>query len=67
MGEIGLVGTGYLTKNIAIRGGYRMLWIDSVALASDQVAATDFFSGTGIDVTGDVFYHGGFLGLTLDF
>lgn len=67
VGELGLVGTGRITSHLSIRGGYRMLWIDGVALASDQLASTDFFNGTGISSSGDVFYQGGFLGLSLDF
>jgi hypothetical protein len=40
-----------------------MLWIDGVALATDQVAASDFVFARGLDPTGDVFYHGAFGGV----
>lgn len=68
IGEIGLTGTYCLTNRLSLRGGYRLLWIDRVALATDQVAATAFVPpafapGRGIDDTGDVFYHGAFVGL----
>jgi hypothetical protein len=67
VGEFGVTGATYLTENVALRGGYRLLWIDSVALASDQLAVTDFFTGRGIDPSGDVLYQGAFAGLELTF
>ena len=33
--------------------------------ATDQLAATDFNNGIGIDASGDVFYHGALVGLEL--
>lgn len=67
VGEIGVNGATHITENLALRGGYRLLWIDGVALASDQLAATNFFTGTGITGSGDVFYHGAFAGLELTY
>jgi hypothetical protein len=58
LGEIGLVGVYQLTDSIALRGGYQLMWLDGVALASDQVPASNFANGTGNDVHGDVFFHG---------
>jgi hypothetical protein len=58
LGEIGLVGVYQLTDSIALRGGYQLLWIDGVALSSEQVQASNFATGTGTDVRGDVFFHG---------
>jgi hypothetical protein len=63
IGELGAIGSCRLTDHVAIRGGYRLLWIDRVALATEQVAASDFTSLQGIDATGDAFYHGAFVGL----
>ncbi len=63
VGEIGINGGTYLTANLTLRGGYQLLWINSVALASDQLAASDFFAGDGIDSSGNVFYHGASVGL----
>ena len=65
VGEIGINGVANLTANLSVRGGYRLLWVDSVALASDQLAASDFFTGAGIDGSGSVFYQGAFVGLEL--
>jgi len=63
LGEIGLVGVYQLTDTIALRAGYQFLWLDGVALASDQVGTTNFATGTGADLHGDVFFHGALLGV----
>lgn len=58
VGELGL-NIGYqLTDAIAIRGGYDLLWLETVTLASDQTPATDFFVQNGIASDGGVLYHG---------
>ena len=63
LGEIGLVGVYQLTDTIAIRGGYQLLWLDGVALASEQVRTTNIITGTGSDIHGDVFFHGALVGV----
>ncbi|MFN0019017.1 MAG: hypothetical protein ACKVP0_12205 [Pirellulaceae bacterium] len=63
LGEIGLIGVYQLTDTIALRSGYQLLWLDGVALASDQVGTTNFVTGTGADLHGDVFFHGALLGI----
>lgn len=63
IGELGVIGSYGLTDHLSVRGGYRLLWIDQVALATEQVAVSDFTSLRGIDATGDAFYHGVFVGL----
>jgi hypothetical protein len=63
IGELGLTGNYRLTDHLSFRGGYRLLWIDRVALAADQVPASNFLFSNGIDATGDAFYHGAFVGL----
>lgn len=65
IGEVGAIGAFQLTEHLALRGGYRLLWIDGVALASDQVTVSDFASGTGFSSSGSVFYHGAFAGIEL--
>lgn len=67
VGELGFTGTYCFAKRVSLRSGYRLLWVDGVATASDQLAATDFFNGTGINSSGDVFYHGAFAGLAVKF
>lgn len=63
VGEVGVTGTYQLTDSFSLRGGYRTLWVSGVALASEQLAESDFASGTGFTDSGDVFYHGAFAGL----
>lgn len=63
IGEVGLSACYCLTERLSVRGGYRLLWVDGVALATDQVAESDFLFDRGIDASGDAFYHGAFVGL----
>lgn len=61
--ELELMSTMRLTSNLTFRAGYRLLWVDGVALAPEQVPATEFVFGTGINATGDSLYHGAVAGL----
>jgi hypothetical protein len=64
VGEIGLTGLYKLDRGWAIRGGYQLLWIEGVALASDQIAVSDPDAGTAsVNTGGSPFYHGAFVGL----
>ena len=59
VGEIDLLGTYSICRNVALRGGYQLLWIDGVALASDSAAQTNPSNGGAvIDTNGQLFYHG---------
>ena len=53
----------HLRCRLRSSGLYRLLWVDGVALATDQMAASDFLFASGINATGDAFYHGAFVGL----
>jgi hypothetical protein len=63
LGEVGLYGVYRLTDNVSLRAGYQIMWIQGVALATDQMAVTDFVAEDGIDVGGGLFYHGGMAGV----
>ncbi len=63
MGEVNVSAALPLTDNLSLRGGYQVLWIDGVALATDQTPATNLITQTGFDDTGNVFYHGAFVGI----
>lgn len=65
VGEIGVSGVALLTKHLSLRSGYRLLWLDGVAVASDQLGSSDYFSETGFNGAGEVFYHGAYVGLEL--
>ena len=47
-----------------MQAGYQLLWIDGIAIATDQaVNATANASGAGIDTNGSLFYHGATMAL----
>ncbi len=58
VGEIGLTGVYQWTDHIAVRGGYQVLWVEGIAVASDQLTAVDVLNASGINTTGGIFYHG---------
>jgi len=63
LGEAGLYAVIRLTRHLSVRGGYQVMWIEGLALATDQVAVTNFNDQNGIDARGGLFYHGAVLGL----
>ncbi|MEO8271436.1 MAG: hypothetical protein ABI557_17065, partial [Aureliella sp.] len=65
--EIGTNGAYCLTDHLSLRGGYRLLWVDGVALVSDQLASSNFYTGNGFNGSGNVFYHGATAGLEYAF
>lgn len=61
IGEADLTASYKLTGHVTLRGGYQLLWVNGVALASEQLGAIDPITGpvaSGIDSDSDVFYHG---------
>lgn len=67
VGELGVTAKYRLRNCLSVRAGYRLLWVDGVALASDQAPVTAFLPPAlaprpAID-TSTVFYHGAFVGL----
>lgn len=63
IGELGVNANYHFTESLALRAGYRLLWIDGVALATNQVGVSNFIDDSGIHAAGDAFYHGAFVGL----
>jgi hypothetical protein len=64
VGEADLTGAYLITTHVAVHAGYQLLWINNVALASDQAAAaTANFTQDAIDVDGKLFYHGAMVGV----
>jgi hypothetical protein len=48
----------------AVRAGYQVLWLEGVATASNQIAASVPVGGTArVDATGGLFYHGALVSL----
>ena len=66
LGEIGVTGSCQLTRHLALRGGYQVMWLTSVALAPNQIPATDFLAAqAGVNTSGTLFCHGANAGLEL--
>jgi hypothetical protein len=64
VGDIGLNASLRLTEHILVRAGYQLLWVDGVALASDQFGVPrPSETSIAIDSTGGVFFHGATLGV----
>lgn len=63
-GELGLNFLYRFNDMFAFRAGYQVMLIDGVALASDQAFTHHTLLNTGVvDTNGNVFYHGGNIGL----
>jgi hypothetical protein len=58
VGEIGATGVYQMTPHLALRGGYQLLWIEGVAVASDQISSIDALTGNAINTGGGEFFHG---------
>lgn len=64
-GELAIQGMTRVTGNLSFRVGYRLLWLDGVAVATDQLAVSNFNNGTGFDGSGDAFFQGAYVGIEL--
>ncbi|MGI9469575.1 MAG: hypothetical protein ACR2OA_20805 [Rubripirellula sp.] len=56
-----------LTQCISVSGGYTLFLLERVAVATDQLQATNFFTGTGSDDEGNAVFHGGSVAIALRF
>ena len=65
--EVGVTGRQKITDNWSLYLGYQALYIDGVALATEQIHGTDVGTGTGLNHSAGVFYHGGRIGLEYSF
>ncbi len=63
VGDVAFTGSYALTDHLSLRGGYQLLWIEGVAIASDQITLSNLVSGPGIDSEGEAFYHGALVSL----
>ena len=63
--EAGLAAGYRITDYLSLRAKYQLMWVNDVALASDQVASSDpaFGGGTADVALDDVFFQSLFLGL----
>ena len=68
IGEMGVVGAVQLTQRLSARVGYQLLWIDGIAIASDQPTTLGNFTATpAINMGGTAFYHGATANLEYSF
>lgn len=64
VGELGVNANYRLSDQWTLLAGYNLLWVNGLALAPDQLAATNIATGVGaVDVGGNLFYHGLNLGV----
>lgn len=63
LGELAFTANYSVNDCLTLRAGYDLLWLETVALATDQFPATNFTTGSGINADGGAFYHGAFAGL----
>lgn len=64
VGDWNFTGLIQLNEIWAIRGGYQLLWLSGVALATDQFTLSDIVTpGININTTGDLFLHGALVSL----
>ena len=63
VGDLSFVATYQVTRRFALRGGYQLLWLDGVALASNTaLLGEQQISNDVIDTDGSLFYNGALLG-----
>lgn len=65
VGEVNLTASLRLTNHVAVRGGYQLLWLDDLALASDAAARSllnPSLLGT-VDNDQKLFYQGALVGV----
>ena len=65
-GEVGLTAIFQLTDHLSARLGYQAMWLDGVAIASDQVEYVDT-SNAKPYMGGTLFYHGATAGFEYAF
>jgi hypothetical protein len=65
-GEIGLMGIYQVTEHLSARLGYQAMWIDGIAIASDQVENANTANPKPY-MGGSLFYHGATAGFEYAF
>ena len=66
MGDINLTAAYQFSEHVAIRGGYELLWVQDLALSSQQAATTTAsHTQDAITTLGQLFYNGATFGVEL--
>ena len=58
VGEIGVNIIYQCCDHVALSAGYELLWLDGLAVASDQIPHIDLTTLSGLTTSGNAFYHG---------
>lgn len=68
VGDVALIAVRPITDQLSLRLGYQLLWVEGVALASDQLNGVNDITVpiAVLDTNSGVFYHGGFVGAQYD-
>lgn len=57
-GELDVAAVLRICPSLRASVGYNLLWLESVAIAADQIAVSNYVGGTGIDDRGGTLFHG---------
>lgn len=66
-GELGILGKIRLAPWANVVAGYRAIYVDGVAVAADQMAASSLVTGSGLDNNSSILMHGANVALELAF
>lgn len=63
LSEVGIAGRYSCGRNWFLSSQYQAMWLTGVSTATDQLSHTNFNTGSGMLNSGQVFFHGGTIGL----
>lgn len=64
VGDLNVTATYQITEHLALKGGYQLLWLTGVAIASEQIHELNFADGdVGTNTSHGTFYHGALVGV----
>lgn len=64
VGDLNVNAICQVSEHIAVRLGWQLLWIEGAATASNQVAASNYHTSSGINTAGTAFYQGAMSSVT---
>jgi hypothetical protein len=64
VGEVNFTAGYQITQSISAYGGYQVLWLDNLALASDALAASTAASSQAVITDGTLIYNGAVAGVS---
>lgn len=67
MGEFGATSRTPIGDRISIFASYSLIWLESVAIASEQIAVSDYFNGVGSTSRGNAVFYGATAGVECRF